>query len=258
MSIKLVSQVWELDLPRNEKLIALALADHGDDDGAYIFPSVPRIAWKTGYEERQVQTILRALEARGLIRVVAYPKGGRGKATEYKMDIHKCAKLAPFRPPKDADIAPYIDEKDADIAPYQGEKGAVSSKKGAVSAQKGAPGCTPTVIETLRETSEKNTSPQIKSQKHTPTAENTWDAIKGYLEFSVTQPTFDTWVKPVRAASFDDGILTLIVSSSYARDWLDNRLRTDLERAARRAVKVPVTFKVIIGESNGHRPQPGS
>ena len=79
MSIKVMTQVWELDLPRSEKLIALALADHGDDDGAHIYPSVARIAWKTGYSERQVQDILRALEARGLIRVVAYPNGGRGK-----------------------------------------------------------------------------------------------------------------------------------------------------------------------------------
>lgn len=250
MSIKLVSQVWELDLPRNEKLIALALADHGDDDGAYIFPSVPRIAWKTGYEERQVQTILRALEARGLIRVVAYPKGGRGKATEYKMDIHKCAKLAPFRPPKDADIAPYIDEKDADIAPYQGEKGAVSSKKGAVSAQKGAPGCTPTVIETLKQPSEKNTSPQPQEQKPTPDAANAWDAIKGWLELSITSSTFRTWIAPTKAVDLKDGTLTLIAPTTYARDRLTGVLSADLQRAARQALDTPTRINVITGDTH--------
>ena len=33
MSIKIMSQVWELDLPHNAQSIFLALADHADDDG---------------------------------------------------------------------------------------------------------------------------------------------------------------------------------------------------------------------------------
>jgi hypothetical protein len=96
MSAKLMGQVWELDLPHGEQLVMLALADHGEDDGSQIFPSVDRLAWKTGYKTRQVQNILRALESRGLIEKVAYPLGGRGHATEYKMNIEKGAKKTPF------------------------------------------------------------------------------------------------------------------------------------------------------------------
>ena len=250
MSIKVMTQVWELDLPRSEKLIALALADHGDDDGAHIYPSVARIAWKTGYSERQVQDILRALEARGLIRVVAYPNGGRGKATEYKMDIEKGARLAPFKPTNGANSAPYIDEKDAETAPYQGQKGAVSSKKGAVSAQNGAPGCTPTVIETLKQPSEKDTSPQTEEQKPAPDAANAWDAIKGYLEFSVVAPTFRMVVQPTKAVSLKDGTLTLVAPSRHAYGLLTGNLKLPIERAARQALDTPTRINVITGDNH--------
>ena len=63
MSIKIMSQVWELDLPHNVQSIFLALADHADDDG-YCYPSVGRLAWRTGYGVRQVQRTLKELRDR--------------------------------------------------------------------------------------------------------------------------------------------------------------------------------------------------
>lgn len=150
MSGKLVGQVYDLDLPHNEQSIMLALADHGHDDGSHIHPSVPYVAWKTGYTERQVQTILRRLEAKGLIEPVAYATGGRGKATEYQMHIERGTMKPPYRPTKGEDItSPYPDDKGEVMAsPYQkGEvlkrvksatqKGEVSRAKGEVLTPKG-------------------------------------------------------------------------------------------------------------------------
>jgi hypothetical protein len=128
----------------------LALADHGHDDGSHIHPSVSYLAWKTGYTDRQVQTILRRLEAKGLIEPVAYATGGRGKATEYQMHIERGVKKSPYVPPKgEAITSPYPDAKGEVIAsPYEkgevskrvksgAQKGEVSRRKGEVSAQKG-------------------------------------------------------------------------------------------------------------------------
>lgn len=100
MSGKLMGQVFELDVSHGEQSVLLAMADHGNDDGTGIFPGVLRLAWKTGYSERQVQNILRSLEAKGLIVPVAYAQGGRGKSTEYKMCLENGVKKPPFDPDK--------------------------------------------------------------------------------------------------------------------------------------------------------------
>lgn len=64
-----MAEVWGLNLKHNEQLILLALADHGDDDGANIWPSLAHLAWKTGYSRRQVKTIMSDLRKRGVLRV---------------------------------------------------------------------------------------------------------------------------------------------------------------------------------------------
>ena len=66
MSIKIMSAIWELDLPRDEKIVALAFADHADDLGR-CWPGIDRIAWKCGYSDRSVQRKIGALKDRGIL-----------------------------------------------------------------------------------------------------------------------------------------------------------------------------------------------
>jgi hypothetical protein len=61
MSAKATAIVWQSDLKHAEKWILLAYADHADDQGGSIFPSVLRISWKTGYSVRQVKRITKTL-----------------------------------------------------------------------------------------------------------------------------------------------------------------------------------------------------
>lgn len=73
MSIKLMSQVWGLNLGtgdtgRSRKLVLMALADHANDEG-YCYPSAEYVGWKTDYSERQIKRILDELEAEHLIRI---------------------------------------------------------------------------------------------------------------------------------------------------------------------------------------------
>ncbi len=99
MSVKIMAQVWELDLPQNEKLVLLALGDHADDEGV-CYPSVARIAWKTGMSERQVQRIGKKLRAAGLIVLMKHGQGGRGNPAVYRIKPQKGVKLSPFRDEK--------------------------------------------------------------------------------------------------------------------------------------------------------------
>jgi hypothetical protein len=68
MSIKLMSAVWERsDISSTQKLVLLALADWANDDGL-CWPSIDRLAQKTGMAGRSVQRIIRDLEQIGLVK----------------------------------------------------------------------------------------------------------------------------------------------------------------------------------------------
>jgi hypothetical protein len=94
MSNKLSGRVWELDLDHAESHVLLALADNAHDDGTHCYPSVPFLAWKSGYSERQVQRILRTLDAKGIIRT--YRKKVRAGTFQY-FTLH--LDNAPEKPP---------------------------------------------------------------------------------------------------------------------------------------------------------------
>lgn len=62
-----MGKVWDLDLPHNQLLVLLALADHADHEGNNVYPSLGLVAWKTGYSEQQVRRILKLLVESGIL-----------------------------------------------------------------------------------------------------------------------------------------------------------------------------------------------
>jgi hypothetical protein len=69
------------------KLVLIALVDACDDEGRRIFPSVAKLARAAQCSARQVQRVLRAYCAAGLLRVVREASGRPGQATHYEMDV---------------------------------------------------------------------------------------------------------------------------------------------------------------------------
>ena len=67
MSKKAINIVLKSSLARNERLVLLAYVYYADSKGEKIFPSVEKIALKTGYSERQVQRITRLLTGKGIL-----------------------------------------------------------------------------------------------------------------------------------------------------------------------------------------------
>lgn len=85
MSIKLMSQAWELRLAPTDKLVLLALCDWANDAG-YCFPSVATVARKTCISKRQCQRILKELVTEALVTVVGNHQGGAG-SRRYKINL---------------------------------------------------------------------------------------------------------------------------------------------------------------------------
>lgn len=103
MSGKATGEVWEFDLPQNEKLVCLALADHADHMGKDVRPSQALIAWKTGFSVRHVRRLIDSLVEKGAVVCESSGKA-KGKPNTYTIDFENAPKLKPFRekgkPPK--------------------------------------------------------------------------------------------------------------------------------------------------------------
>jgi len=61
-------------------------------------------------------------------------------------------------------------------------------------------------------------------------AEQAWQSVLGQLQMEMPKASFDTWVRDTCVLSYDDGILTIGVNNAYARDWLESRLASTVNR----------------------------
>lgn len=91
MSIRLMSAVWDLDLPAGEKLVLLALADQANDAGVQCWPSVETIMKRCGQGERTVRRALADLEKKGHLT----RKHRTGTSTQYH--VHPCQSGTPAK-----------------------------------------------------------------------------------------------------------------------------------------------------------------
>ena len=118
MSVKIMSQVWELEsVGATDKLVLLSLADHADDEGI-CYPSIRRLCERTGLKERATQNIIRRLVEAGFLSV-QYNAGRRG-ANLYKIDTSPRTKCTPHEvhPARNAPLPPhFVTETPAPDAP---------------------------------------------------------------------------------------------------------------------------------------------
>jgi len=57
-----------------------------------------------------------------------------------------------------------------------------------------------------------------------------WQAAIGQLQIEMPKAAFDTWVSDAEFVSYEDGIFTISVRNSYARDWMADRLTSTIAK----------------------------
>ncbi len=57
-----------------------------------------------------------------------------------------------------------------------------------------------------------------------------WQATLGQLQMEMSKPTFDTWVRNAELVSHQQDVFTVGVPNAYARDWLESRLSSTVNR----------------------------
>lgn len=107
MSAKIMGQVWDLDISHASMLVLLAMADHADHEGRNIYPSVGLIAWKVGYSQRQVQRIIKALVAEGIL---IEESRQIGKTTRYRINTSAAPQKQPYTPERRQNVTPTHDK----------------------------------------------------------------------------------------------------------------------------------------------------
>jgi len=92
----MMNTVWSLDVPMTEAHLLLALADHADDDGNNVFPTVGYLAWKTNLTERGVRKMMARFRDRGVLIPMDRESGGRGRSVMYRLDLEPLPRKVPF------------------------------------------------------------------------------------------------------------------------------------------------------------------
>ncbi len=91
-------------------------------------------------------------------------------------------------------------------------------------------------------------------------AEQAWQSVLGQLQMEMPRASFDTWVRDTKPVSYQDGTLTVGVGNAYARDWLENRLASTVNRLLVGIMNSTVDVSFIVNgneaeQSVGEAPQ---
>lgn len=80
-------------------------------------------------------------------------------------------------------------------------------------------------------------------------AEQAWQSVLAQLQMEMPRASFDTWVRDTRPLAYENGIITVGVRNAYARDWLENRLATNVSRLLIEILNSNVSVKFVVSQS---------
>ncbi len=77
--------------------------------------------------------------------------------------------------------------------------------------------------------------------------EEAWQAVLGELELSLGRSTYATWLQSARLVTYEDGQFVIGVSNGYAKEWLEQRKRAEVQKllSERLGRSVNVRFVVL-------------
>ena len=84
-------------------------------------------------------------------------------------------------------------------------------------------------------------------------AEQAWQSVLGQLQMEMPRASFDTWVRDTKPVSYQDGMLTVGVRNAYARDWLENRLASTVNRLLFGITSSSVDVKFIVSNTEAEQ-----
>ena len=75
-----------------------------------------------------------------------------------------------------------------------------------------------------------------------------WNAALASLERRYSKPIFEMWLKPIRPIAMSDVEIVLSVQSSFARDWVENRLKGDISDVLTELLGATIALRFVVTE----------
>ncbi len=76
-----------------------------------------------------------------------------------------------------------------------------------------------------------------------------WQSVLAQLQMDMAKASFDTWVRDTYPLSYEHGILTVAVPNAYARDWLEGRLSSIVNRLLIGILNSNATVKFVVAQA---------
>lgn len=86
-------------------------------------------------------------------------------------------------------------------------------------------------------------------------AHRIWQAALGELQLELTRATFETWLRNSRLVACEDGVFVIGVANTYARDWLESRLRSVVARVLTRLTGRTASVRFVVWEGQREEPE---
>lgn len=75
-----------------------------------------------------------------------------------------------------------------------------------------------------------------------------WEFVLGQLQLDMPRASFETWVRDTEALSLEDGVMTVKTRNVYARDWLESRLTSTVQRLLIGILDQSVSVRFVVGD----------
>jgi chromosomal replication initiator protein len=86
---------------------------------------------------------------------------------------------------------------------------------------------------------------------YTTATTDLWAAALERLEPRYNKPVFEMWLKPMRLVELTPDGIVLAVNTTFARDWVENRLKSDIVAVLHEILGAEITLRVVVDPSGG-------
>jgi chromosomal replication initiator protein len=86
---------------------------------------------------------------------------------------------------------------------------------------------------------------------HTTATTDLWAAALERLEPRYNKPVFEMWLKPMRLVELTPDGIVLAVNTTFARDWVENRLKADIVAVLHEILGAEIALSVVVDPHNG-------
>jgi hypothetical protein len=77
----------------------------------------------------------------------------------------------------------------------------------------------------------------------------TWQSVLGLLQMEMPRASFETWVRDTEVLSLEKGVMMVASRNAYARDWLESRLASTVQRLLIGILHQSVSVQFVVRDS---------